>query len=108
MYENVLKMNKYYLQSKIKSTATAYLCWVFFGAHYAYLGRGVLQILYWITLEGLGIWMLIDLFVMSGKVNRHNVKLFQQIEEIEKKEKDAEHARNMAMIVATTGNRPAT
>jgi len=37
---------------------------------------------------------------MSGKVNRHNATIFQQIEEIEKKERDAEQARNMAMIAA--------
>ena len=93
-------MNKHYLQSKVKSTGTAYLLWFFFGAHYAYLGRWGIQILFWVTLGGLGIWAFIDLFTMSGKVNRRNAKLFQQIEEIEKKERDAEHARNIAMIQA--------
>lgn len=98
-------MNKYYLQSKVKSTGTAYLLWFFLGAHYAYLGKWGLQILYWITLGGIGIWALIDLFTMSGKVNRHNASIFQQIEEIDKKEKDADHARNMAMMAAATGNK---
>ena len=42
---------------------------------------------------------------MSGKVNGHNATIFQQIEEIEKKEKDADHARNMAMMAAVSGNR---
>tara|TARA_B110000879_G_C10904432_1_gene405825 strand:- start:93 stop:398 length:306 start_codon:yes stop_codon:yes gene_type:complete len=98
-------MNKHYLQSKVKSTGTAYLLWFFLGAHYAYLGKWGIQILYWITLGGLGIWALIDLFTMSGKVNRHNATIFQQIDEIEKKEKEAEHARNMAMMAAATGNK---
>jgi len=53
----------------------------------------------------LGIWALIDLFTMSGKVSRHNATIFQQIDEIEKKEKEAEHARNMAMMAAATGNK---
>lgn len=93
-------MNKHYLQSKVKSTGTAYLLWFFLGAHYAYLGKWGIQILYWITLGGIGIWAFIDLFTIPGKVNRRNAKLFQQIEEIEKKERDAEHARNIAMIQA--------
>lgn len=93
-------MNKHYLQSKVKSTGTAYLLWFFLGAHYAYLGKWGIQILYWITLGGIGIWVFIDLFTMSGKVNRHNSKIFQQIEEIEKKERETEHARNMAIVQA--------
>jgi len=97
-------MNKHYLQSKVKSTGTAYLLWFFLGAHYAYLGKWGIQILYWITFGGIGIWVLIDLFTMSGKVNRHNATIFQQIEGIEKKERDAEQARNMAMIAAARGN----
>jgi len=63
-----------------------------------------IQILYWITLGGVGIWALIDLFTMSGKVDRHNATIFQQIEEIEKKDRDAEQARNMAMIATAKGN----
>ena len=97
-------MNKHYLQSKVKSTGTAYLLYfLLFGTHYAYLGKWGLQILYWITLGGLGIWALIDLFTISGKVSRYNAKIFQQIEEIEKKERDAEQAKNIAMVTAAKG-----
>jgi hypothetical protein len=56
-------------------------------------------------LGGFGIWAIIDLFTMSGKINNHNASLFQQIEEIEKKEKDADHSRNLAMMAAATGNK---
>lgn len=98
-------MNKHYLQSKVKSIGTAYLLWFFFGFHYGYLGKWGIQILYWVTLGGIGIWALIDLFTMSGKVDRHNAVLFQQIDEIEKKEKESEHARNMAMIVAANSTK---
>lgn len=98
-------MNKHYLQSKIKSTGVAYLLYfLLFGTHYAYLGKWGLQILFWITLGGLGIWALIDLFTIPGKVARYNANIFKQIEAIEKKERDEEQARQMAMFNAAKGN----
>jgi len=45
---------------------------VFLGAHYAYLGKWVTQIFYWLTLGGFGIWAIIDLFTLSGKVEQYN------------------------------------
>lgn len=98
-------MNKHYLQSKIKSTGTAYLFWFLLGAHYAYLGKWGVQILYWLTFGGVGIWALIDLFSMSGKVNKYNADIFVQIEAIEKKEKDDDHSKNIAMMAAASGNK---
>ena len=92
-------MNKYHLQSQVKSTGTAYLLFFFlFGTHYAYLGKWGWQILFWLTLGGVGLWAFIDLLTMSGKVTRHNAKIFMQIDILEKKEREAEHARQMAMI----------
>lgn len=93
-------MNKHYLQSKVKSTGTAYILWLFLGAHYAYLGKWGIQFLYWFTLGGMGIWALIDLFTMSSKVEKYNSLIFQQIEEIDKKEREDERARNIAMVQA--------
>ena len=98
-------MNKLYLQSQIKSVGTAYLLFfLVFGTHYAYLGKWGLQILFWITFGGLGIWSLIDLFTMPSKINRYNLKIIQQIEEIENRERNDERARQMAMIDAAKGN----
>lgn len=97
-------MNKHYLQSQIKSSGTAYLLWFFFGFHYAYLGKWGLQFLYWITFGGFFIWSIIDLFTLSGKVANYNALIFQQIDEIEKRDRDAEQARNLAMIIAAKGN----
>lgn len=98
-------MNKHYLQSQIKSVGTAYLFFLFlFGTHYAYLGKWGLQFLFWITAGGLGIWALIDLFTISGKVGRHNAEIFQQIEKIEKTEREDDQARQLAMISAAKGN----
>jgi len=93
-------MNKHHLQSQVKSSGIAYLLWFFLGAQYAYLGKWGIQILYWITLGGMGIWMFFDLFTIPGKVSRHNAKLFSQIDDIEKKEREAELARNIAMVQA--------
>ncbi|WP_228479145.1 TM2 domain-containing protein [Flavobacterium soyangense] len=101
---NIDVLNKHYLQSQIKSSGTAYLLWFFFGFHYAYLGKWGIQILYWITFGGLGIWAIIDLFTLSGRVASHNALIFQQIDTIDRKERDAEQARNMAMILAAKGN----
>jgi len=90
--------NKHYLLSKVKSTASAYFLWFLLGAHYIYFGKWGIQFLYWITLGGAGIWALIDFFTMPGKVERHNASIFLQIEEIEKKERDVERAKNIAFI----------
>lgn len=98
-------MNKHYLMSKMKSTGIAYLCWFFLGCHYAYLGKWGLQILYWITLGGIGVWALIDLFHIPSKVSNQNLAISMQIDAIEKREKDDDHARNMAMMAAASGNR---
>lgn len=91
-------MNKHYLLSKMKSTGPAYICWFFFGCHYAYLDKWGYQLLYWFTFGGFGFWALFDLFTMSSKVNNHNMILASQIEEIERKEKEEAHDRNLAMM----------
>lgn len=98
-------MDKFQLQSKLKSTGTAYLLFLFlFGTHYAYLGKWGLQILFWITAGGLGIWALIDLFTISGKVERYNSKIYHQIEKIERQDREDDQARQLAMIAAAKSN----
>ena len=87
----------------MKSSGTAYLCWFFLGCHYAYLGQWGLQILYWITFGGFGIWALVDLFHIPSKVNNHNMVISRQVAAIERKEQDETQARNLAMIAAAKG-----
>jgi len=72
-------MNTHYLQSKMKSSGIAYLCWFILGIHYAYLGKWGLQILYWITFGGFGVWAILDLFLIPGKVDRYNFEISKQI-----------------------------
>jgi hypothetical protein len=50
---------------KGKSPAKAYLFWLF-GCHYLYLGQPNKALLYWLTLGGAGIWMVLDAFRMGA------------------------------------------
>ena len=86
-------MNKHYLMSKMKSSGIAYLCWFFVGCHYAYLGRWGLQILFWITAGGLGVWYFLDLFLIPGKVNRHNKRIADEIQNLELREQQEKYGR---------------
>ena len=42
------------------------------GFHYAYMGKWLICILYWATMGGFGIWVLMDLFRLKGMVQDHN------------------------------------
>lgn len=77
-------MERDFLESKIKSTNTAYLFWFILGSHYAYFGKWGLQILFWLTLGGLGIWALVDFFTMAKKVDKVNRPIYDAIEKREK------------------------
>lgn len=59
----------------MKSTTTAYLLWFFLGLlgiHKFYLGKSGIGFLYLISGGLLGIGWLIDLFTLSGQVDRYN------------------------------------
>lgn len=62
----------YVLTANKKDSGVAYLCWFFFGVHYFYLNKPLTNIIYWLTLGGLGIWAIIDLFRMPSMVREHN------------------------------------
>jgi TM2 domain-containing membrane protein YozV len=57
---------------RAKSTGTAYVLWFLLGWHYAYLGQWGWQVLYWLTLGGVGVWALVDLFRIPGMVSSIN------------------------------------
>jgi hypothetical protein len=78
-------MKRGLLESKIRSTNTAYLFWFILGSHYAYLGKWGLQFLFWFTLGGFGIWALVDFFTMSSKVDTANASIYEAIVERERK-----------------------
>jgi len=59
-------------------TLVAYLLWFFlgiFGVHHLYIGRGIgIWLVSLFTIQGFGIWWLIDLFLIPGScASRRNV-----------------------------------
>ncbi len=64
-------------QARQKDTGLAYLFWFVFGVHYFYLNKPVINIIYWLTAGGLGIWMIIDLFRIPGMVRSRNKEVIQ-------------------------------
>lgn len=57
---------------KTKSTGAAYVFWLLLGAHYAYVGKWGLFLLYWFTAGGFLIWAIVDIFRMPGIVRDYN------------------------------------
>lgn len=55
-----------------KSVGVAYLLWFVVGLQYGYLGRWGLQVVYWITAGGVGIWALVLLFFIPSLVRNYN------------------------------------
>lgn len=60
--------------SRPKSLWVAYGLWLF-GMHYLYLGQPVKLMVYWLTGWGLGIWALLDLFMMPQLVKKANLRV---------------------------------
>lgn len=56
---------------KSKSVLFAYLLWLF-GFHYLYMGKYLNQIIFTLTLGGLGIWWLIDFVRLRLIINDYN------------------------------------
>ena len=55
-----------------KQASIAYILWFCLGVHYFYVNKPFLNIIYWLTGAGLGIWGFIDLFRIPGIVRRYN------------------------------------
>ncbi len=64
---------------KKKQVRFGYIFWFLFGLHYAYIGRWGMQVIFWITAGGLGIWWLIDAFRMTGIIRDHNTDMSTKI-----------------------------
>lgn len=83
-------MNKRRLEASIRNIGIAYLLLFFVGGHYAYLNRWGTQIFFWLTLGGLGIWWLIDVFRLANMVYDFNDPIFEELEWIEDQERERE------------------
>ncbi|WP_431849041.1 hypothetical protein [Allosphingosinicella sp.] len=60
------------LHASRKKRRYAYLAWLCLGSHYLYLRRPVVQALFWLTLGGLLVWWVADLFRIPALVERQN------------------------------------
>lgn len=58
--------------SRKKDSSTIWLLFLFFGWSYGSLGKMGLQIFYYLTIGGLGVWALIRLFTLSGAIKDYN------------------------------------
>tara|TARA_R110002020_G_scaffold13894_3_gene49633 strand:- start:142 stop:420 length:279 start_codon:yes stop_codon:yes gene_type:complete len=89
--------SKTQLQGELKSTGTAYVMYWFLGCHYGYIGKWGVQLAYWFTLGGFGLWILIDLFRIGGIVKRYNNKIYAELEEID----EQKHRQTLEMLAAS-------
>ena len=60
-----------YTQRKVNPT-TIWLLFLLLGWSYGSMGKIGIQILYYITLGGFGIWTLIRLFTLQGAIRNYN------------------------------------
>jgi len=63
------------VQNQFASPTTVWVLFLFLGWSYGSLGKVGLQIVYYITFGGLGIWTLIRLFTLNGAIKTYNKEL---------------------------------
>ena len=66
-------------QSRKANPTTVWLLFIFLGWSYGSLGKVGIQILYYFTLGGLGIWTLVRLFTLSGSIKDFNRQIAAQV-----------------------------
>ena len=59
-------------QSQFANTTTVWLLFLFLGWSYGSLGKIGIQILFYLTLGGFGVWAIIRLFTLSGSIKDYN------------------------------------
>ena len=67
-----------YNERKANSTSV-WLLFLFLGWSYGSLGKVGLQILFYLTLGGVGFWTLIRLFTLNGAIREHNKKIAMEL-----------------------------
>jgi hypothetical protein len=60
---------------KKKNVAVIWILFLFLGWSYGSLGKPFLQVLYYVTLGGVGLWLLIRLFTLNGAIREVNKKI---------------------------------
>jgi len=77
-----LQMLSSEMEKKKKSTGATWLFWFFFGGiggHRYYLGKYGTAILMTVTLGCLGIWSIIDAFLLNGMIRKTNESIESEI-----------------------------
>ena len=73
-------MDKQFAYNERKAKPTLiWLLFLFLGWSYGSLGKMGIQILYYITLGGAGIWTLIRLFTLNGAIRDYNKKIAMEL-----------------------------
>ena len=62
-------------QNQMANPTTVWVLFLFLGWSYGSLGNMGLQILFYLTLGGLGFWALIRLFTLSGAIKSYNKEI---------------------------------
>ena len=76
----IMDINKIMIYQERKANPTTiWLLFLFLGWSYGSLGKVGLQILFYVTLGGIGIWTLIRLFTLSGAIKEYNRGIAAQI-----------------------------
>jgi hypothetical protein len=68
----------FYNERKIDSGKT-WILFLFLGWFYGSVGQMGKQILFYLTIGGLGIWTIYLLFTLSGKIKTHNRAIARQV-----------------------------
>ena len=67
-----------YAEKKANS-AVIWILFLFLGWSYGSLGQGGKQVLYYITVGGVGIWLIIRLFTLNGAIREYNKKVAMEV-----------------------------
>lgn len=63
-------------QNETLNRGTMWILFLFLGWSYGSMNQIGLQVLYYITFGGIGIWMLIRLFTLNGAITNYNNKIY--------------------------------
>ena len=66
-------------ESRKANPTTVWLLFLFLGWSYGSLDKIGLQILFYITLGGFGLWVLIRLFTLNGAIKTYNRRMAGQV-----------------------------
>lgn len=66
-------------ESRKANSTTVWLLFLFLGWSYGSLDKIGLQILYYVTLGGFGLWALIRLFTLNGALRDYNRRIAGQV-----------------------------